>query len=404
MRRLPIGVLWNARRFLRDEKLVRVGRRYVVNSFLPPFPGRSFDTLARGIGALLQGRVVPVSSYIAVTNRCRYRCWHCSNARRGDAELSFENVHAVTGQLQDMGVSIIGLTGGEPLLRDDIEEIVAGIDDRSTTILFTSGDGLSGERAARLKDCGLFGVAVSIDHYDGAEHDRRRGRKGAFATALDAVRTARGLGFYTMIQLVASRDIFADGAIERYLMLAKRLKVHEIRLLEPMPAGKLLDTPDGCLITCGQRRMLAQLHRRTNLSDDQPKVCAFAQIEHGDMYGCGAGFQHMYIDGRGNVCPCDFVPVSFGNVQEEKIEIIWRRMRAAMGQPGRTCFLMRHAARLKSVFTGELPVSWREAAEHLPLEHSGRLPGYYEALGIPAETALHPAGPVHGGFLPAQAA
>ncbi len=382
MRQLPLSAMLDVRRFLRDEKLTKLpDGRIVINSFMPPFPSRAFGTLVNGLHALREGKAIPISAYIAVTNRCRYRCWHCSRDHRDSNELDTAAMVRLVGDLQEMGLSIIGFTGGEPLLRDDLEEIIASVDDRSSTVLFTSGDGLTAERAQRLKDAGLFGVAVSLDHHSREVHDRRRGVEGAFESALAAIRNCREHGFYTMIQLVATRDVIEGDTIDRYLELSGSLGVHEIRLLEPMPTGKLLDGDPACCISCGQREALRRLHTRTNRSHSLTKVCSFAHVEHEERYGCGAGFQHFYIDGSGNVCPCDFVPVSFGNVREESVKEICVRMAQALGRPRPRCFLMEKADALRELFDGKLPMDWRKVQEHCGLRHEGGLPGYYEAMG-----------------------
>jgi MoaA/NifB/PqqE/SkfB family radical SAM enzyme len=399
MRRLPLDAMLGVRRFLRDEKLTKLDDgRIVINSFMPPFPSRAFGTLVNGLHALREGRAIPISVYIAVTNRCRYRCWHCSRDHRDGAELGTEAMVRLVADLQDMGLSIIGFTGGEPLLRDDIEEIIASVDERSSSVLFTSGDGLTAERALRLKDAGLFGVAVSLDHYSPEVHDRRRGVEGAFGSAVTAIRNCRERGFYTMIQLVATRDLIEGDAIDRYLELAGSLGVHEIRLLEPMPTGKLLDGDPACCISCEQRETLRWLHTRTNRSQSLTKVCAFAHVEHEERYGCGAGFQHFYIDGSGNVCPCDFVPVSFGNVRDERVSSIFATMSTELGKPRRRCFLMEKATALRELFDGQLPLDWRKVREHCGLRHDGGLPGYYAAMGWQGRTAASPPLPASEGM------
>jgi MoaA/NifB/PqqE/SkfB family radical SAM enzyme len=381
MRRLPAKAMLQMRRFLRHEKLTRIGNRYVINSFLPPFPGESFNTLARGLRDMLAGDPVPVSTYLSITDKCRYRCWHCSKAHRCTEDMPLSLLQRTVGELQDLGVSIIGLTGGEPLLREDLESIVASIDSRSSSILFTSGDGLTDERAKRLKRSGLFGIAVSLDHYDAAEHDRKRGSQGAFQTALGAVSTALQHGYYTMLQVVATRDMFNGNTMDRYLSLAGDMGIHEIRLLEPMPTGRLIDAQGCCFLSCEQREALRALHKRTNTDPGLTKISAFAQLEHGDMYGCGAGFQHAYIDSVGNVCPCDFVPISFGNVTEESVAPILDRMMSALGQPGRTCLIQKHAKRLRELFKGALPIRFEDVEPVLSLQNTGDLPDYYKAMG-----------------------
>lgn len=386
IRALPISTLWHIRRLLKDEKLVRLNRQVVINSFLPPFPGPAFQSMARGLQRVRRGEAVPVSAYVAVTHRCRYACWHCSQAHRAEQDLPLETLLQATSDLQALGVSIIGLTGGEPLLRDDLAQIIRAVDERSVTLLFTTGDGFTETRAAELKQSGLFGVAVSLDHYDADAHDLRRGRTGAFAAAVAAVRRSRRLGFYTMIQLVATHDLADPATLDRYLELARRLEAHEIRVLEPMPTGLLLDQDPSSRLTPAERDTLRQFHLRANRARQAPKVSAFAHIESPSLYGCGAGFQHLYIDAGGHVCPCDFTPVSFGNILHEPLALIWRRMNAAFARPRSCCFLLRHAEALRKAFDGQLPIPFEKVKDLCRCEPGEALPEFYRALGWTAGT------------------
>src|SRR3989339_2222624 len=299
IRRLPLSVLWKIRSLLKEEKLTRIDGKVVVNSFLPPFPSEAFNGLGRSIQGLMEHKAIPVSAYISVTSKCRYNCWHCSKTQRTGEDMSLETILSAVKDLQEMGVCIVGFTGGEPMLRDDMADIIGSLDDRSVSILFTSGDGVTEQKGRELKKRGLFGAAISLDHYEPAIHDERRGKKGAFETALNAIRIFKDNGMYTMIQLVATKDMANDQAFEHYLDLAGNLGVHEIRLLEPMPTGNLIGCARKCMLNYGERAALRQLHIRTNNQADITKVCAFAHIEHKELYGCGAGFQHLYIDAQG---------------------------------------------------------------------------------------------------------
>jgi MoaA/NifB/PqqE/SkfB family radical SAM enzyme len=167
--------------------------------------------------------------------------------------------------------------------------------------------------------------------------------------------------------------------MSRYLALARDLQVHEVRVMEPMPTGKLVGGPGGCRLNAEERRRIRSWHLRTNRSRRQPKVCAFAHVEADDMYGCGAGFQHLYIDAQGNVCPCDFTPISFGNVRQDGLHDAWQRMRAAFARPGRTCFLLRNASALAEKFNGRLPFNYDDVRDVCRF-CDDELPGYYARL------------------------
>jgi MoaA/NifB/PqqE/SkfB family radical SAM enzyme len=264
------------------------------------------------------------------------------------------------------------------------------VDERAATILFTTGDGLTETRGRELKRRGLFAAAVSLDHYDAAIHDQRRGHPGAFDSALKAIRVCKEVGLYTMLQIVATRDMTKPGVFDRYLDLAQQLGVHEIRLLEPMPTGCLLDHTADCFLDAQERETLRELHRRTNRVRGLPKVSSFAQIEHREMYGCGAGRQHLYIDPQGNVCPCDFTPVSFGNVGEETLDTIWKRMTGVFSRPRTTCFLMDHASDLRKAFNGTLPLphtAVHEACSRCEQIDQDATPGFYRILGHPSKAS-----------------
>jgi MoaA/NifB/PqqE/SkfB family radical SAM enzyme len=220
-----------------------------------------------------------------------------------------------------------------------------------------------------------------VDHFERRIHDERRGVEGAFDSALKAVRLVRDNGLYTMIQLVATKEMAQAGMFQKYLELAGELGVHEIRLLEPMPTGQLMKCSGKCILDCRERKELQQLHVRTNSSSNLPKVSSFAHIESGEFYGCGAGFQHLYVDAMGNVCPCDFTPISFGNVHEEDINTIWERMNDAFRRPRRACFLLENREKLNNEFTGELPLAYDKVRDKTIFSDGAGLPEYYKILG-----------------------
>jgi MoaA/NifB/PqqE/SkfB family radical SAM enzyme len=148
-----------------------------------------------------------------------------------------------------------------------------------------------------------------------------------------------------------------------------------------MPTGRLFDTGPENLLTPADRAALRQLHLRTNRASRLPKVSAFAHIEAPDMYGCGAGFQHLYIDAEGCVCPCDFTPISFGNIRQEPLAAIWQRLNAAFARPRPCCFLLQNAEKLAQAFQGRLPIPFEKVESICHCDPEQRLPRYYQILG-----------------------
>jgi len=309
---------------------------------------------------------------LAVTDACPYDCWHCSLKERRGGHLRTDQWCDAISALHRLGVSIVGFTGGEPLAREDLADLVgAASRGGAATIVFTSGALMNASRARELRDAGLWALCVSLDHPDPAQHDTLRGSPGAFVRAIEAVRLSRRHGFYTMLSSVATRPFVETRRFEGVLEIARREEVHEYRIVEPMPCGRLGEPDQATLLEPAHVAELRRFHVDTNRTGRLPKVCAFNQVESPEVFGCGAGTQHLFIDAAGEVCPCDFTPLSFGNVTQEPLPDLWLRMNQAMGNNPRThCFIQKHHAVVRRFSAQGFPLA-RESSER----GCGRSPG-----------------------------
>jgi len=364
------------RDYLSGEKAVRFGDRFVINTHFPPFPSGAFDNLAEHFGALGQRdnrRLYSVT--FGVTNRCGYRCWHCYNTGRQQRDMTLDEVRRITRQLSDLGSVMVTLSGGEPLLRKDLEEIAASFDDRSCLMLNTTGSGLTEKRAGALKKAGLFAIGVSLDSLDPEEHDRKRGRRGAFRTALLALRLASEAGLYPYIVTVASRELLSEGNFTRFMEFAGASYAREVHLLEPCPTGRLAGRDD-IVLRPAERERILRYQREVAAREDLPVLSTFLYLESPKAFGCGAGLTYLYIDGSGEVCPCNLIPLSFGNALKEPLARILDRMGRHFAKPRISCAGHTLAGHIPA---GPMPVpreaSERICAESLPRRH--RLPRFF---------------------------
>lgn len=312
--------------YLSREKAVAFRGGLVVNTHFPPYPSPAFDNFAGHFvqfGKNAAKRLYSVT--FAVTNRCGYNCWHCYNAGRSQADIPLGAIKRLASDLQDMGACVVTLTGGEPLLRSDLEEIARLFDSRSCLILGTTGDGLTPARAKALHDAGLFAMGISLDSADEAEHDRLRGRKGAFRAALRALQIAADAGLYPYVVSVATREFLKRERFLPFMGFAAESAALEVHLLEPCATGRLAGRGDVVLAE-SERRIIFDYQKEIARRDDLPILSSFAYLESPDAFGCGAGRTHLYIDGSGEVCPCNLVPLSFGNVAREPLKDILDRM------------------------------------------------------------------------------
>jgi len=355
--------------YLSAEKAVPFDGRLVVNTQFPPYPSRAFDAMAEHFihADLTERRLYSVT--VAATNRCRFHCWHCYNAGRSRKDIPLPVFRKLIAELKDLGAVMVTLTGGEPLLREDLEEIAGLFDDRSCVNLGTTGDGLTPRRARALRGAGVFAVGISLDSAREEEHDRLRGRRGAFRIALDAIQTAKDAGLYPYVVSVATRDFLDRKRFEGFLRFVAGCGAMEVHLLEPSATGRLAGRKD-VLLSAAYRKRILGYQKAVAGRPDLPILSTYAYLESCRAFGCGAGLTHLYIDGSGEVCPCNLVPLSFGNITTEPLGRILDRMGCHFRLPRPGCvgrLLCPH------VPAGPLPtrpeLSEAICRKHLPRSH-----------------------------------
>ncbi|MFA6472864.1 MAG: radical SAM protein [Candidatus Latescibacterota bacterium] len=362
--------------YLSNEKVIEFNGRFVLNTHFPPYPSPAFTTMVEDfnrIGDITRRRLFSVT--LAVTNRCSYNCWHCYNAGRSQEDVPLSVLKKVVRELQEMGDVTVTLTGGEPLLRKDLEEIAGTFDERTCLKLNTTGSGLTPERAAALRESGVFAAGVSLDSIEPDEHDRLRGRKGAFRTALDAIRIASEQGLYPYFIAVATREFLKPERFWPFIRFAGESGAREVHLLEPSATGKLAGKSEILLDRDG-RQMILDYQKQISGDDGLPILSTFTYLEAPEAFGCGAGITHLYIDGSGEVCPCNLVPLSFGNITREPLHAIMERMGDYFRKPRCVCAGRTLGGHIRE---GQLPLCPEESAavcdEHLPRTH--KIPRFF---------------------------
>lgn len=367
-------------RMLRHEKFIRHDDKIVINSFFPPFPSKAFE------GVFNRGTEYPMSTNIVVTNKCHGKCGYCSyNAKQNSAEKSSSEKKEIKkdielniliniiSQVQSLKVPIIGLTGGEALLREDLEEIISSIDERSSTILYTSGLGLTEQRARKLKQAGLFFISISIDHYNKDINDRLR-FAGSYETAVNAIRNSLEAGLYTVSSVVVTEETIDD--LEKYIKFCNELGVYGIRVLDIIPSGECIKKPP---VSIESRKKLVRMHKKINADLNLPQLTASSYVEDSSMFGCGAGgIHHMYIDGDGNLRACDFIPITFGDLTKEPLLEAYRRMRKLFEYPEEECFMKRYYPIINKVLNERKLVHYDEVASLIRETRTGTLPKLYK--------------------------
>ena len=368
------------------EKFVEIDGKVVMNSQMPPFGSEAFDRFLRFIPRMKKGETFPFSCNISVTNRCNFSCWHCSNWGREESEdFPLDLLISTIRQLQDMGNCFIGLTGGEPTLRDDLEDIVEAIGTKSHTILFTNGEKLGFERARELKKRGLFAASISLDHYKAEIHDKLRGYEGAFDIAVKAIEASNEAGLYTIAGAVPTKEMINGGEVPIYYRFLKDIGVHEVRVLAPIPTGKLVGNREARWCGTDEEKKMWKYHKKLNRDKDFPKISEYSYLESEGMLGCMAGTYHIFIENDGTVTPCDMIPLSFGNVKEEGFAAAYQAMAGRYCVPRHECFVRAAHAQFKKGFDqeGKFPLCKETSMEITKKIKNRRMPEFFKKLGMP---------------------
>jgi MoaA/NifB/PqqE/SkfB family radical SAM enzyme len=268
------------------------------------------------------------------------------------------------------------------MVREDIFEIVNAIDDRSSSILFTSGLNLTLETAKKLKNSGLFGIGISLDSHDEHKHNKNRNSKQAFDYAVRALQNANKAGLYTMAQTVILKQDLDQEEMFSLFKFAKANGAHEVKILEPILSGNLLteQSLNGVLYDKSSREKLIEIQHKANKKFGFPKVTTFSYTESEEKYGCGAGTQHSYISADGYLYPCDFVPMNFGNVRDESIIKLWKEMNKVIGMPKIGCFAQKVNRQVYEMSEGAIPLNKEESIDICRNNLSDKFPKYYRDL------------------------
>jgi MoaA/NifB/PqqE/SkfB family radical SAM enzyme len=313
-------------RIFREEKPVYFDDETLIfSTWAPPVPGEAFNRMISAEIAAIMKKRVPDQFSIGITGRCPNHCIHCGAAGFATGqELPADVIVDTIKQAIDMGSYLVAFDGGETMVRNDIVDMVGQVHSpKSITTCFTSGFGLTPERAHALKAAGMYALRISLDSPEEAEHDRIRGRKGAFMDTINGIRNSLEAGILTDLFVVVSPHNIDD--LEDFYSTAADLGVHEMSIYEIIAVGKWLDHEDEVISQKDVSR-LEKFQKAKNTQEEGPRVTAFPYFMGPDMFGCFAGRRWMHVSPAGEVIPCAYTPLSFGNVQEEKLETIWKRM------------------------------------------------------------------------------
>ncbi len=296
----------------------------------------------------------PYTLIAELTYACPLHCVYCSNpvdfTRHEDA-LDAADWRRVLREAERLGVVQVNFTGGEPLLRPDLEALVE--EARSLDLysnLITSGIPLARERLERLRRLGLDNVQVSIQDARPDESDRIAGRE-AFHRKIEVARWVKELGFPLTVNTVLHRENLER--IGEVIALAEELHADRLELANAQYLGWALRNRTALLPTKAQleraRSVAAAARARLEGRMEVVFVVPDYYVEFPPACMDGWGRRFIVVSPDGLLLPCllahTLPGLSFGNVRERSVEELWSfspglaafRGEAWMPEPCRSC-------------------------------------------------------------------
>jgi MoaA/NifB/PqqE/SkfB family radical SAM enzyme len=200
--------------------------------------------------------------------------------------------------------------------------------ERAYPTMFTNGLLLTEENATRLRDAGLHALMVSVDDPRPEVHDQLRGLPGGFKQAVAGMERALDAGLLVALSTYATPEDVREGRVAELIELAREIGAHEVTVFDVVPTGRLLPLDEKRLMTAEDKQQLIALGRHYSALADYPNIITQSEVEGPEMAGCMGASGQFYMTAFGDVDPCDFMPLTFGNIRDESLEAIWMRMRA----------------------------------------------------------------------------
>jgi radical SAM protein with 4Fe4S-binding SPASM domain len=290
-----------------------------------------------------QGRIaiqfgIPIYVVFDITNRCNLSCLHCYSSEQ-QGSLPTTEVYHVLDVLSHTGVGTIDFGGGEPLLREDIFDILSYSKQLGFyTSISTNGTLLDENRVKHLKTLGIDHVCISLDGATPEMHDYIRNKKGTYEKTISGIKNCVNTGLTTQISTVFMKSNI--NQLKDMYALLESLHVDGWYIYDFVPAGRGKELQQEVLTPEQRRRLFDYLQDIAPSSKMTLKpypylitvnsACGtetYFYKKYGRLTeffkGCLSARWVCHISSNGDVHPCHLLPYTLGNLTQETFEDIW---------------------------------------------------------------------------------
>jgi len=295
--------------------------------------------------------------------RCNFHCQHCDitgfQGKKKGRFFTPTDVKELSRQADEMGLAHIVITGGEPLVFPDFDDIVKAIDPQKFYITSdTNGWFLNGKKAKHFKSIGIDKIQLSLDSLSPTDHDDFRRKAGSHVRAVKAIDAALDAGLNIIIQTVVTKQRIRSKEFIDFVVFLNGKGVG-VFVTYAKPVGEWEGNYD-VLINKDDMDYLRELEKKYN-------VFTHLTPSYGLDLGCIAVKRMVSITMYGDVMPCPYIHVSLGNFFGEPLkDIIERGMKIKyFGNHIDTCLIAEDRKFIndyvvKKIYGKPLPVPYSE--------------------------------------------
>jgi len=279
--------------------------------------------LAKSLLTLILRPDSPAALIVGVTYKCQYNCHYCSvGGYPSDGPvMGTGEVKDAIDQAAALNISKVNFFGGEPLLREDIMELVAHASSRDLFVfLDTNGELLTPDSLKRLKSAGITAVSVNTQTKDSCGESDTLDAAAVYRKIEAVARDCRAARVPCIFSVYVDNRVLNGDILENIVLLSRRSGASGVRLLLPIDCGRLK----------GRRPSISasDLKRVHSLIDN------YFVYSESILYGISGGAKvceaklkkTVYLSPYGDVQFCYTVPFCFGNIRKEKLGVIINRM------------------------------------------------------------------------------
>lgn len=277
------------------------------------------DSSSNLLGKFMQKcseKLIPLVVQIELTYNCNLTCRHCNVVRKGDDELSTDEVKDIIDQLKEMGTFFLAFTGGEIFTRNDFLEIAWYAKRRGFILIFmTNATMITPEKMKEIKKIKPRNFEISLLGATPKTHDYITKADGSFQRTVDAIKELTGEGI--------------DVTTKTALMSLNIREYEDIKALSkklgavPQVSPGITPKKDGSLEPQEYELSFEDLERYLPESPSDPTYFLRWESDASKSRICNAGRSSCSIAPNGDVFPCVLLPIKVGNLKRQSFKEIW---------------------------------------------------------------------------------